>query len=283
MVRALIEDGHDVLAIDHNSEQPDLDGVQCVRADVADIQLIRGVFELSTPEAVIHLAANASVPFSLKNAYEDCRTNVLGTVAMISAAQQVNCSRFVFASTCALYDPESIIPLREDMDSRPASPYGVGKLACEYYLAASGLSWAALRYGNVYGPGQKSSGENAVVSRIINHMLKGDELIINGDGEQTRDWIYVGDVIRANMIALTHSRKSGIWNIATGIGTSLNEAVAIVQNITGHDDEVPHGPPVPEQRHIVLDPSKANKDLDWEPGMTLRAGLAHTIVHWSLD
>lgn len=281
-VEALIEKGHEVIAIDRHEVNNFGSGrnVYTVFLDVADPKLVLSVFERHKPEAVIHLAAQASVPFSLKNAYSDCMDNVLGTVSVIGAAQAVRCKRIVFASTCALYDPEADMPLTEKSSVRPMSPYGVGKRACELYLQASGLSWVALRYSNVYGPGQTAKAEATVIARALDHMVNGEPFVVNGDGEQIRDWVYVKDVVAANLAAL-ESDEVGIFNVSTGEGITLNRALAILKLTIGFFGELEHGPSVPEQHTVVMSSKKFQARFDWAPVTSIETGLGITAQAWT--
>ena len=282
MVAALVEKDHDVIAIDRNENNSfgSVKNVSAVYLDIANPKFMLNVFNRHKPEAVIHLAAQASVPFSLKNAYADCMDNVLGTVNVIGAAQAVRCKRIVFASTCALYDPDAELPWTEKSSVRPMSPYGVGKRACELYLQASGLSWVALRYGNVYGPGQIAKAEATVIAGALNHMINGEPFVVNGDGEQMRDWIYVEDVVAANLAALG-SDKIGIFNVSTGVGTTLNHALAIMARAIGFTKKLDCGPPVPEQRDIVMSSDKFRERFDRAPVTPIEMGLERTAQAWT--
>ena len=281
MVEALVEKGHDVIAIDRNENNSfgSVKNVSAVYLDIANPKFVLNIFREHKPEAVIHLAAQASVPFSLKNAYSDCKDNVLGTVSVIAAAQAVGCKRFIFASTCALYSPSAKLPLTEHSKVRPMSPYGVGKRACELYLAASGLSWAALRYSNVYGPGQTAKTEATVIARALDHMVNDKPFIVNGDGKQVRDWIYVSDVVRANLVALK-SDQNGIFNVSTGKGQTLNQAIDVMAQVTNFEGEIEYGPLVPEQRRIVMSPRLIGERMGWTPLFDIQDGLEKTAQSW---
>jgi UDP-glucose 4-epimerase len=239
------------------------------------------LFRIEQPKAVIHQAAQASVRRSVEDPVFDGQVNVLGTVALLEASVKAGVKRFLFASTGgAIYGEADIIPTPEDYRPLPLSPYGASKLAAEAYLstfnALHGLSTISLRYSNVYGPRQDPHGEAGVVAIFSGRLLGGEPAVINGDGKQTRDYVYVRDVAAANMRAL-ESDAIGAFNVGTGTETDVNQIFAILRDLTGSNQEEKHGPPKPgEQRRSCVDPSKAGKVLGWTPKTGLREGLAET-------
>jgi len=243
------------------------------------------LFRIERPEAVVHEAAQASVRRSVEDPVFDAGVNVLGTAALLQASVRHGVRRFLFASTGgALYGDADVTPTPEDYPTLPVSPYGAAKLSAEVYLrtfnALHGLSYAALRYANVYGPRQNPHGEAGVVAIFTRRLLSGEKARINGDGTQTRDFVYVGDVAEANARALT-SDAVGSFNVGTGIETDINTIFQALKRLTGSNQPEEHGPPLPgEQRRSVVDARKIGKTLGWKPKTSLDAGLDATVRYF---
>src|SRR5207248_2646737 len=243
------------------------------------------MFRIERPDAVIHQAAQASVRKSVQDPVFDGTVNVLGTVALLQASVHHQVRRFLFASTGgAIYGDTEQTPTPEDAPALPVSPYGAAKLASEVYLrtfhALHGLSFAALRYANVYGPRQDPHGEAGVVAIFARRLLAGEPARINGDGEQTRDFVFVGDVADANARALT-SDAVGAFNVGTGIETDINAIFQTLKQLTGSTQPEEHGPPLPgEQRRSVVNARKIEKTLGWQPKTSLDAGLDATVRYF---
>ncbi len=283
-VSELVAKNHKVIGFDRNAR--DVSGlgtggrVESIQGDITEAKEVLAVFKAHRPEAVLHLAANASLQRSVTNARYDAMQNVLGTVNIIGAAQRHGCGRIVFASTSAVYGYDEPMPLRESMEMKPESPYGVSKAAGEMYCRISGISWAALRYGNVYGPGQRPLGENILIARALAHMLDGAIFRVNGDGENERDWVYVRDVVAANLMAL-ESDAEGPFNVSTGTGVTVNKIVAELKAITGHRHEILYGPAKPgELRRVVMSPTRIHDEIGWGPVTHFKMGLAMTAKAW---
>ena len=243
------------------------------------------LFKIERPEAVVHHAAQASVRRSVEDPVFDASVNLLGTAALLQASVQHGVRRFLFASTGgAIYGDTDLVPTPEDAPALPVSPYGASKLAAEVYLrtfhALHGLSYAALRYANVYGPRQDPHGEAGVVAIFTQRLLRGEKARISGDGKQTRDFVYVGDVADANARALT-SDEVGAFNVGTGVETDINRIFALLRQLTHSDQLEEHGPPLAgEQRRSVVDPRKIEKLLGWHPQTSLEAGLSATVQYF---
>jgi UDP-glucose 4-epimerase len=283
----LLKDGHEVVILDDLSTGH----VEHLHPDARFYQMdvhspwLDELFKIERPEAVLHQAAQASVRRSVEDPVFDGSVNVLGTVTLLQASVRHGVRRFLFASTGgALYGEADVIPTPEDYPTLPVSPYGASKLAAEVYLrtfhALHGLSYAALRYANVYGPRQDPHGEAGVVAIFAQRLLSGDTARINGDGKQTRDFVYVGDVAEANARALV-SDAVGSFNVGTGIETDISTIFQLLKRLTDSSQPEEHGPPLPgEQRRSVVDARKIEKALGWQPKTSLHAGLDATVQYF---
>ena len=246
---------------------------------------MEAIFEKERPEIVNHHAAQMDVRRSTENPAFDADVNIIGTINLLENSVKYGVKKFIFASSGgAIYGEQKDFPAGEEHQQFPLSPYGVSKLAGEkyihYYSKNFGLRYISLRYSNVYGPRQNPEGEAGVVAIFIGRLLKGKEPVINGDGEQTRDYVYVDDVVEAN-ISATRSETEGSFNIGTGIETSVNKILSNLIDITKVDIKGMHGPPKKgEQRISVLDCSKAIKSLGWKPKVTLEDGLRRTVLYF---
>lgn len=229
------------------------------------------------PDVISHHAGQMDVRRSVSDPLFDAEVNILGSLQLLQTAAESGVKRFIFASTGgAIYGEPLFAPQTEEHPTRPVSPYGCAKLAVEHYMRffreVHGLSSVALRYANVYGPRQNSKGEAGVVAIFIDHKLRGEKAVVNGDGEQTRDYVFVRDVVAANM-AVTDSTESGPFNVGTGVETSVNQLVALL------GVEAACGPAkAGEQRRSVLDGSRLG--LRYTP---LREGLAETVAWFELS
>ena len=281
--RALLAAGHRVTVVDdlsHGKRTAVPGGAALHVVDIRSADLA-ALFARERPEAVLHLAAQMDVRKSVADPLFDASVNVLGTVNVLEAARRAGVKRVVFASSGgAVYGEQDSFPAREDHPRRPASPYGVSKLCGEEYLAyaarAFGLSTLALRYANVYGPGQDPHGEAGVVAIFLEKMLGGAVPVINGDGLQTRDYVHVADVARINLLAL-QSPVSGALNVGTGRETTVIDLSAALAKHARFARQIPHGPAkAGEQRRSVVDPAAAAAALGWKPEVGLERGLQET-------
>ena len=280
----LLADGHEVVVLDDLSTGH----VEQVPKKARFYQMELGspwldeLFRIERLDAVVHEAAQASVRKSVQDPVFDASVNVLGTIAVLQASVRHQVRRVLFASTGgAIYGDSDQVPTTEDAPALPVSPYGAAKLASEVYLrtfhALHGLSFAALRYANVYGPRQDPHGEAGVVAIFSQRLLAGEPARINGDGKQTRDFVYVGDVADANARALT-SDAVGSFNVGTGIETDVNRIFAILRGLAGSRQQEMHGPGMPgEQRRSAVDPSKIQRVMGWQPRTKLEDGLSQTM------
>jgi UDP-glucose 4-epimerase len=237
------------------------------------------------PQVLVHHAAQMSVQASVADPAHDARENILGSLNLFQAAVRAGVGKIVFASTGgAIYGDGVSLPAREEESPQPESPYGIAKLAIEHYLRfyarQYGITCLCLRYANVYGPRQNGKGEAGVVAIFIEKFLSGQTPVINGDGGQTRDFVYVGDVVAANLTALEQS-GGGIFNIGTGRETDINTIARHLQELTGAARNASHGPAKPgEQRRSVIDSRRAQEALGWEPRVRLEEGLALTVDYF---
>ena len=246
--------------------------------------LLAEVFEAERPDYVNHHAAQMNVRRSVADPFFDAEVNILGSLNLIECAKRYAVQRFVYISTGgAVYGEPEYLPCDEAHPVNPVCQYGASKHTVEHYLyiyhVNYGLAYTVLRYPNVYGPRQDPLGEAGVVAIFTGQMLTDAPVVINGDGEQVRDFVYVGDCARANLLALTKAPDHAIYNLGSGRGTSVNEIFAALQRITGYRRSPLHGPAkTGETRRIYLDASKARRELGWEPTVHLEDGLEQTVA-----
>ena len=285
-----IAEGHPVIVVDNlvSGKIENLNPrAQFYQMDIRSPE-IEDVFARERPEVITHHAAQIDVRKSVLDPVFDAETNVLGMLNLLEKAMKHGVRRFIFASSGgAIYgdQPEGAAPASEEDPLRPVSPYGVakatGELYLHYYRVVHGLGSVALRYGNVYGPRQDPFGEAGVVAIFTEKLLSGGQPLINGDGQQTRDYVYVGDVVEANFLAL-HPKASGSFNIGTGVEKNVNELFWSLVKITGRSIKEIHGPAKPgEQRRSVLNCSKAHTDLGWMPRVSFEEGLRQTVEYFA--
>jgi len=243
-----------------------------IRTDAGD------AFAAATPELCVHLAAQADVATSVARPDHDADVNVVGSVRVLEAAR-THGTRIVFSSTGGAIYGECHGPADEDSPRRPISPYGIAKLSVEEYLAGwnrlHGTTHVSLRFANVFGPRQAATLEGGVVAIFLERMASGEPTVIYGDGNQTRDFVYVGDVVDGVLAAATHD--GGIFNIGTGTETSVNDLHAACRAAAGSDDPPRHLPArAGDVLRSVVDPGRAARELGWTPRTALRDGLAVT-------
>jgi len=280
----LIGEGHDVVVIDNLStgKKENLNPkTKFYEMDICDSEISQ-IFQDEKPEIVFHFAAQIDVRKSVKDPIQDAEVNILGSLSLLQNCQKNGVKKFIFASSGgAIYGDTDIIPTPETHAENPESPYGICKLTIEKYLhfykQTFGLNYTALRLANVYGPRQDSKGEAGVIAIFCNKMLKDKEVIINGDGEQSRDFVYVDDVVNAAVLSI-EQEKSNIYNIGTGEETNINEIFNEIKGLTSSSCKEIHAPAkLGEQKRSCLDNSKARQELDWDPKYNLERGLQETI------
>jgi UDP-glucose 4-epimerase len=250
-------------------------------ADIRNADEVRLIIDRERPEVLMHLAAQMDVRKSVAEPTFDAEVNIGGFLNLIEAGRQKGLKRVIFASTGgAIYGEQEQFPCNELHPCHPLSPYGIAKLATEAYLffykRQYGIDYVALRYSNVYGPRQDPHGEAGVVAIFCGHILARRPCTIYGDGEQTRDYVYVGDVARANLAALS-TPASGAFNIGTGLETGVNQLFRALARIAGINEPPTFAPIRPgEQRRSVISPARAASELGWQPQVTLEEGLKRT-------
>ena len=283
---ALLAGGHEVAVVDDLSRGHREQVPQGATLHVVDItsDALPPVIADFRPEVVFHQAAQIDVRRSVREPLLDTSINVLGTVNLMQACATNGVRRAVFASSGgAIYGDTDVLPTGEDHPCRPASQYGAAKLCAEVYgdvfRQLYGIDFVALRYANVYGPRQDPHGEAGVVAIFAERLLRGEGAMINGDGTQTRDYVFVGDVVAANLAAMS-TGKPGAYNIGTSRQTDVNELYELIAGSCGVERKAEHGPGKEgEQRASCLSIEHAREALDWEPQMHLEQGIAAT-VEW---
>lgn|SRR5574341_89684 len=284
----LIENGHKVLIIDNLSTgfkehiNPKAKFYQMDMRSAA----IDKVIEKEQPMAAYHLAAQVDVRKSLEDPNLDVEINISGSINLLKSCIKRKVQKAIFASTGgAIYGEQEYFPADERHPVFPISPYGVAKLTMEKYLHCFyenfGLNYVCLRLANVYGPRQNPKGDQGVVAIFCGRLLNGEEVTIYGDGKQTRDYVYVDDVVDAFVSALVYS-KSEVFNIGTAIETNVNQLYEILAEKVGENSNMVYGPMrLGEQQRSVIDFAKAKKELNWEPKVDLNQGLVKTWNYYS--
>lgn len=279
--------GHEVIALDNLSSGKKENLDPRVRLEVADIrgpeaaQLIRS----ERPHVLCHLAAQMDVRRSVEDPRFDAEANILGFLNLLEAARASGVQKVVFSSTGgAIYGEQDIFPAPETHPTRPVSPYGVSKASGElylgYYKAQYGLKYVALRYANVYGPRQNPHGEAGVVSIFSKRLLAGQECTIYGEGKQTRDFVFVEDVARANFLA-AEKDYSGAINIGTGLETDINRLYSLLAQAAGTSKPAVRAPGRPgEQLRSCVDNRRAREILGWQPTVEIAEGLRRTVEYF---
>lgn len=286
----LIAQGHEVSIFDNlitglrENVHPQ---ARFILGDICRSKDIQKVFAEQRFDAVIHLAAQTGVPASIESPGYDCDVNIKGTVNLLEACRLTNVKRFIFASTAAVYGNVQQVPVTEAALTNPTSFYGLSKLTVEKYLelyhSQFGIDYVVLRYANVYGERQGEGGEGGVVSIFVRKIFRGEQVVIDGDGGQTRDFIYVGDVAAANCQALLTNRPNRVYNISTQSETAITTMLKLLERISNKKVETGHGPL--RQGDIYrssLSNVCAKNNLPWLPEISLEIGLART-YHYLTD
>jgi len=287
VVDFFIQEGHEVVVVDnlHTGKRENLNPkARFYQVDIRSPEL-EEVFEKEKPEVISHQAALVNVRESMLKPMLYAEVNILGSLNLLELARRYEVKKIIYASTGgAVYGEPEYLPVDEEHPINPLDPYGASKHAVEHYLHLYylnyGLEYISLRYPNVYGPRQDPFGEAGVVAIFTGQMLRGEQPVINGSGEQERDFLYVGDVARANILALK-KEGCGIYNLGWGKGTSVNEIFRLLKELTGYPGMAVHGPPKQgEVFKICLKAEKAKRELGWEPLVPLEEGLKATVEYF---
>jgi UDP-glucose 4-epimerase len=291
VVDALVERGDEVTVVDNfttgrrsNLEPALAAGARLVEADMRDGEAMRDLCADWQPEVVFHLGAQIDVRRSVADPAFDAMVNVIGTINMLAAAQAAGARRFVNSSTGgAIYGEGRVIPAPETHPQEPEAGYGQSKLSaegyCDLFRRLHGFSTVSLRYGNVYGPRQDPLGEAGVIAIFCGKLLDGGRPLVYGDGLQTRDYVYVGDVVSANLAA-ADSDAGGAFNVGLGVESTVLDLVEILARLGNRQDFQPEHAPERqgEIRRIAIDASRARENLGWEPKVQLEEGLERTLA-----
>jgi len=287
IVDRLIQEGHDVVVVDNLStgKRKNINrDAHFYKMDILNSR-IEKIFKKEKPDLISHHAAQMDVRRSVADPIFDAQVNVLGLLNLLENAVRYGTKKVIFASSGgAVYGEQQVFPAPETHPLHPVSPYGISKLAGEHYLyyyqQVAGLNYVALRYANVYGPRQDPFGEAGVVAIFSQKTLMNDQPIINGNGKQTRDYVFVEDVVEAHMAVIEKSIK-GIFNVGTGKETSVNQLFRHLVDISGAKVKEVYGPEKRgEQIRSVLDYAKIKKATEWEPKVELYDGLKMTVDYF---
>lgn len=284
IVDELLAAGHEVSVVDtlqgrRVAQLPP--AVPLYRVSILDAALSDVIAEVA-PECVIHQAAQVSVASSVADPVRDAQVNVIGSIRLFEACRRHGVRKVIYASSAAVYGEPQSLPIGEDHPVAPLSPYGISKHTVEHYLDVYrrlyGLEYTVLRYSNVYGPRQDAHGEGGVVAIFTHRIVHGLAVTIDGSGEQTRDLIYVGDVARANLLAL-EAGDGQILNVSRGVETSVNQLLKAIEEVVGRRADVVYGPPRSgDIVRSVLDNRRAREVLGWEPRVDLVEGLSAVVA-----
>ncbi|HEY3418300.1 MAG TPA: NAD-dependent epimerase/dehydratase family protein [Armatimonadota bacterium] len=284
---AFINEGHEVAIVDNLSTglAENLNPkARFYQVDMRDAEALGKVFAEFQPEAIDHHAAQIDVRKSTDDPVFDAQTNILGSLNLLRLAVKQGVRKIVYASTGgAIYGEPAYLPADEQHPVRPLCEYGISKHTVEHYLYTYGvnfdLHYTVLRYGNVYGPRQNPHGEAGVIAIFTGRMLAGSPVTIFGSGDAVRDYVFVGDVVRANMQALTRADRD-IVNIGTGVGTSVNELARLLAEATEYPLTPTHAPErLGEVQTIYLNVAHAAEVLDWRPEVNIADGIRRTVEY----
>lgn len=286
LVDAFIAAGHEAIVLDNLStgvRENVNPRARFYEADIRDAAAVGTLCAAERPEVLVHQAAQLDVRRSVADPAYDADVNILGTLRLLQAGLENGLKKVIFASSGgAIYGDTEVLPTPETLQPAPISPYGVAKLAIErylhYYRVVQGLPSVSLRYANIYGPRQNPHGEAGVVAIFAERLLRGQQAVVFGDGENTRDYVYVGDVVRANLAALASDRV-GAYNVGTGVETTVNDLFDRLNTLTEAGATREHAEAkAGEQRRSCLSADRARQELGWQPQVGLDEGLTKTVA-----
>ena len=289
LVDRLVNDGHKVTILDNFSSGSKSNvnpKAGLYNVDISDNN-IREIFSENQFEVVFHLASQIDLNLSIKDPVMDARINILGTINLLMNSVKSGVRKFIFASSGgAIYGEQAELPANESQNPKPFSPYGISKLTCEkyidYFYRTYGMKYVILRFSNVYGPRQNLKGECGVISIFCQKILSGRQPVINGNGEQTRDFVFVDDVISANIGALKLN-ECDLINVSSGRETTVNEVCKEIIENYGNKFSIAHSPEIsPGQLRSVIDNRLASEKLNWMPLTDINTGLIKT-CKWFKD
>ena len=286
IVEAYLAAGHQVAVVDDLSTGYSRNvpaGVKLHQVDIRDLMELEKVFEAERPEVLNHQAARANVRESFAKPAEYAEVNVVGSIHLLELCRKHRVGKVIYASTGgAVYGEPASVPVSEDHPINPLDPYGATKHHVEHHLFLSkanfGIDYTILRYPNVYGPRQNPHGEAGVIAIFTNLMLEGKQPLINGDGEQQRDFVHAADIARASVLSLDRG-SGGIYNLGSGVGTSVNTIFDELAAAIGFAGARIHGPAkAGEVSRIYLNAARAQRELGWHAGIALRPGIESTVA-----
>lgn len=286
LVDELIELQHEVAVVDNyitGKKEFENSKANYFNVDISS-DCLKTVFKNFQPEIVYHLAAQVDVTTSIEKPLYDEKINISGCVNVLECCREFKVKKVIYSSSAAVYGKPEIIPINESHPTKPLSFYGISKFVPEMYIETYSslfdIEFTILRYGNAYGPRQAYKGEGGVISIFINKALKNEEIFIYGDGEQTRDFIFVKDIVSANIAALTKGRNE-IFNISCNEVISLNNLYKIIEGFSGHNNKINYLPQrTGDIRESWLDNTKAKINLEWKPKYGLKEGINETINYY---
>jgi UDP-glucose 4-epimerase len=290
LVDRLVQEGQEVVVVDDLSTGKRRNvnkGAEFYKVDIRSSRL-DNVFRKERPSLIVHLAAQMNVRRSVEDPVFDAEVNILGTLNLLNLSVKHGVRKVVFASSGgAVYGEQEAYPAPETHPVQPLSPYGISKLTGEHYLGyyrhVSGIQYVALRYANVYGPRQDPDGEAGVVAIFAKKMLGGEQPVINGNGRQTRDFVFVEDVVEANL-AVIGQDVEGVYNVGTAEETTINDLFRLLSELTGSGFKGIHGPAKKgEQARSAVDITKIRHELSWDPKVGLEEGLKRTVEFFRLE
>lgn len=288
VVDIYLANGYEVVVVDDFSsgQKKNLPtNIKIYEASISNVSMLDEIFKAEKPDIVNHHAAQINVRASIANPQKDAEANIIGGLNLLEVSKKYNVKKIIFASTGgAIYGDTDLIPTEENHTEKPISPYGIAKLSFEkylyYYKEIFGLSYTVLRYANVYGPRQNAEGEAGVVSIFINKLLSNQQPFINGDGLQTRDFVFVEDVANANLLALK-ANSSDIYNVGTGLETNINDLFDLITKNFPEKIIKKYNPEIPgEQKRSCLSYAKIKKALNWQPKFELVGGINKTVEYF---